>query len=155
MILFKSGLTAEEKEISRRLSLSSIELQMTGYKAGIVNFDTGIVSEKTIWRIAIALTAMANTASEEEGYLLIGVADNKEAASNWEKVFNEKSLIYSGHSVLGISREAVKYFHGVDRYYNKIGELLEKEPIDNKLKDFILAIMYWLILKESCLLKYL
>lgn len=82
---------------------------------------------------------MANTASEEEGYLLIRVADNKEAASNWEKVFNEKPLIYSGHSVLGISREAVKYFHGVDRYYSKIGELLEKELIDNRLKDFILA----------------
>lgn len=135
----EAGLTPEEKEISHRLLLSSIESQMTEYKAGISNFDTGEINKKTIQRIAIALTAMSNTDSEEEGYILLGIADNREAARNWETAFNEKSLIYSGHHILGVSEEAVKYFHGVDRYYNKIGELLAKEPIDDRLKEFILA----------------
>ncbi len=135
----KPGPSAEEKEISHSLSLSSVESQMTEYKAGISNFDTGEISKKTIRRIAIALTAMSNTNSEEEGYILLGIADNKEAARNWEAAFNEKPLIYGGHHILGISQEAVKYFHGVDKYYNKIGELLAKEPIDNSLKEFVLA----------------
>lgn len=135
----KPGTSAEEKEISHRLSLSSVESQMTEYKAGISNFDTGEINKKTIRRIAIALTAMSNTNSEEEGYILLGIADNKEAARNWEAAFNEKPLIYGGHHILGISQEAVKYFHGVDKYYNQIGELLAKEPIDNSLKEFVLA----------------
>lgn len=135
----KPGTSAEEKEISHRLSLSSVESQMTEYKSGISNFDTGEINKKTIRRIAIALTAMSNTNSEEEGYILLGIADNKEAARNWEAAFNEKPLIYGGHHILGISQEAVKYFHGVDKYYNQIGELLAKEPIDNSLKEFVLA----------------
>ncbi len=42
----KPGTSAEEKEISHRLSLSSVESQMTEYKAGISNFDTGEINKK-------------------------------------------------------------------------------------------------------------
>lgn len=50
-----------------------------------------------------------------------------------------KKLIYGGHHILGITEEVVKYFHGVDSYYNKIGELLAKEPIDTRLKSFVFS----------------
>lgn len=149
----KPVVTPEENDISYRLSLSSIESQMTEYKAGISNFDTGEVNKKTIQRIAIALTAMANTDSKEEGYVLLGIADNRESAKNWESAFNEKVLIYDRHHILGISEEAVKYFHGVDRYYNRIGELLAKEPIDIKLKDFVLENYMQIKFKGKLLIK--
>lgn len=129
----------EEKEIKKRLSKSSIESQMTEYKIGISDFDTGTVKDETIHRIAIALSAMANTKSDEKGYVIIGIANNSTAGKKWQNSYGIKSLICNGHYVTGVNEEAARYFHDVDCYLNSIRKYLTAEPLDIELKEYILS----------------
>lgn len=130
--------TDVEKEIKHRLMLSSVESAMTEFKAGISIFNTGTKDQMTISRIAKTLTAMANTESSEKGLVIIGIANDRNAMNDWEKVYNQKALEYDNHYVLGVNAEASRYYHGVDNYLREVSRSLQKEPIDSELKEYIL-----------------
>lgn len=61
---------------------------------------------------------MANTdcTYQKEGYVIIGVADNDKASSDWTAIYHETPLAYGAHRVVGIANEAVVHFGDVDKY---------------------------------------
>lgn len=129
-----------EVEIDKRLSYSKIELQMTEFKIGISTFTKNKINRNCISDIAKTLVAMANTNNtKEEGYVVVGIANNKEAFDQWYGVFKQQPVIVNQHYVPGIDAEAKKLFSDVDEYARAITKVVKSEPISSKLKDFVLA----------------
>lgn len=128
-------------EIDKRLSYSRIESQMTEFKIGISNFEYNEVNSKIMHDIAKTLVAMSNTTNtkDEEGFVIIGIADSKESYDSWYSVYGEQALIVSQHYIPGVSCEAAKLYGNTDTYYRMLRKLIEKEEISDKLKEFILA----------------
>ena len=125
-----------EEDIDKRLSYSKI---------GISDFASDSINYKCIHKIAMTLVAMANTNNtrDKTGYVLIGIADNKEAYDNWYSRFKEPSVVINQHYVPGITCEAGKLFGKTgtgssDRYVKVLRKAIESEPVSQKLKDYIL-----------------
>lgn len=128
-----------ENEISKRLDYSIIESQMTEFKIGISNFRDKDINNKCIHQIAKTLVAMANTGNEKElGYVIIGIADSEESFKEWYKVFKESPVLKNRHYISGVAPEAKKLFGSTDKYLSALRKLMSTEPINNKLKDYIL-----------------
>lgn len=135
-----------EEDIDRRLSYSKIEMQMTEFKIGISDFGSDSINYDCIHKIAKTLVAMANTdnAMDKTGYVLIGIADSKEAYDNWYTKFKEQSIVINQHYVPGITCEARKLFSKTDtassdRYTRVLRKAINAEPINQKLKDYVLG----------------
>lgn len=131
--------TKEEKQIERRLCRSSVESQMTEYKAGLSEFGTGKRNSRTFYRIAKALSAMANTKSKEPGWVILGVADTMEDGRDWEREYGADALICGNHYITGVEHEANKYFGGLDGYLKYIGDQMSKQALDDTLIEYVLA----------------
>ncbi len=128
-----------QDEIDKRLGYSKIERQMTEFKVGISDFSSTSVNMNVIHDIAKTLVAMANTTSaKEEGLVVLGVADSKEAYDSWYSTYKEQALINNQHYIPGITKEAEKLCGSTDSYYRRIRKLLDTEPISEKLKEYIL-----------------
>jgi Protein of unknown function DUF262. len=138
--------TELQNEIDKRLSYSRLESQMTEFKIGISNFASDAINYKCISKIAKTLVAMANTPNEkyEIGYVIIGVANSKEDYDNWNSVYQTPSLIVNQHYIPGIACEAKKMYGktqtiNADAYMRELRKAISKEPINKKLKDYILG----------------
>lgn len=125
--------------LDRRLNYSKIEMQMTEYKIGIIDFESGKVNLDCVHQIARTLVAMANTRNRDEiGYVLVGIADNRESYQNWYDVYSEQAAIINQHYVPGITSEARRAYGGSDIYLRNFRQMLSREPISQKLKECIL-----------------
>lgn len=123
------------------LSLSNIESQMVEFKIGISYFENGEINDKEIVKICKTLVAMANTncTYQKEGYVIIGVANNKQSCKNWKEVYNEMPMSYGNHKIVGITKEAITHFVDVDTYTRRFADLIKDKPITESLKTFILS----------------
>lgn len=127
------------KDIDKRLSYSKIERQMTEFKIGISDFTSNIINMNVIHDIAKTLVAMSNcNNAKEEGMVIIGIANSKQAYDDWHAVFNEQAVINNQHYVPGVTKEAEKLCGDTDKYYRELRKLIADEPISSKLKEYIL-----------------
>lgn len=131
--------TIEEVEIKHRLSLSDFESAMIEFKRGILKLKTKSTDKKFVNHIGQTLVAMANSPVKKEGYLILGIADNEQAALEWEQEYKKTSLKYGNHYVVGIEDEAISKYKKVDSYQRAIVDLLKNEPISPELKQYILS----------------
>lgn len=131
--------TAIEKEIKQRLSLSDIELAMTEFKIGILKFASGNINYHCIKKIARTLVGMANSPVDQEGYVIIGVANDEESMQNWESTYGKKSIMYGKHFVVGIEEEALRKYHNIDSYVQALKDIFKNEPISEPLKQYVLS----------------
>lgn len=128
-----------QKEIDKRLSYSKIERQLTEFKVCISNFNSQSINMNTIKDISKALVGMSNISdANEEGIVIVGIADSSSAYKEWYKIFKEQAVIINQHYVPGISSEAKKLCGNTDAYYRRLRKLIECEPISDKLKTYIL-----------------
>lgn len=132
-------------DIKKRLNYSKIEQQMTEFKIGISDFSSSEINMDCIHRIARTLVAMANTNNgrDKEGFIIIGIANNRESYISWYNEYKEYANISNQHYIPGITCEASKLFHKTttnnsDEYLKTIRKLLSVEPISNKLKNYVL-----------------
>lgn len=127
--------------VKKLLSFSKIEQQMVEFKIGITFFDSGKVNSEVISKIAKTLVAMSNTKCDiaDSGYVIIGIADNSQSCNDWESYYHEKPIVFGSHQIVGITREALTHFNGIDGYGRAIVNLLKKEPINDELKQYILS----------------
>ena len=127
-------------EIDRRLGYSKVERQMTEFKIGVSNFTSSKVNKSVIHDVAKTLVAMSNTtnATNEMGFVIVGVADSKQAYDNWHSVFGDQAIMCNHHYVPGVTREACKLYTNTDQYYRALRQLIENEPISDKLKQYVL-----------------
>ena len=133
--------TSDEKLIEKLLSLSSCESQMVEFKIGLLDFENQNWNNNEIKKIGKTLVAMSNTDCnyQKDGYVIIGVANNKDSAMDWESVYNKKSIKYGKHYVVGIESEATKKYSDIDEYIRIFTEKISKQPIDETVKKHVLS----------------
>ena len=133
--------TNDDKLLEKLLSLSSIESQMVEFKIGITFFENGKINKNDITRIWKTLVAMANTkcTTQQEGYVIIGVANNKQSYENWKRIYNESAVIFNKHRIVGITGEATANFTDEDKYESRLTELIRDSKISEPLKEYILS----------------
>jgi hypothetical protein len=128
-----------EKEIDKRLSYSKIESQLTEFKIGVSIHSSNKICSQCIHKIAKTLVAMANISNAKElGMVIVGIADSNEAYKDWKANYNGTADIISNHYVTGIEDEAKKLTGSTDNLYRQIRQCIDKEPITDKLKNYVL-----------------
>lgn len=129
-----------EREIDERLGYSKIESQMTEFKIGVSNFGLNTINDDCIDKISRTLVAMANTNNKkEEGYVIIGIANDKKSYDNWYNHYKQQAIIINQHYVPGIISEAKRLFKNSDNYIRELRKRISEQPISPKLKDYILS----------------
>ena len=132
-------ITPMESIIKQRLSMSNIELSMTEFKIGIIDFSSHQINVSCIEKIAQTLVAMANTPSPETGYVFVGVADDKSSSDDWVSNYNQQPLLFGKHYVVGIESEALCKYHNLDHYMQAIKDKFKALNISEPLKQYILS----------------
>ena len=94
-------------------------------------------NDSLIEKIAKTLVAMANT-SKEQGYVIIGVSDTKEAANEFDKNYGTVSNMRGDRYINGVEAEASKNSLTLDRYILQLKQRLEKSGMSASLKDYVL-----------------
>lgn len=131
--------TEDEEKVRALLSLSSVESQLVEFKIGITYFETGKLNEDELQRIYQTLVAMANTASgNEEGYVIIGVANSSKSCSAWKSVYKTTPSTFGSHKVVGVTDEAVRCFGSEDGYVQRMRQLISNSLISEPLKSYVL-----------------
>ncbi|TVP14914.1 DUF262 domain-containing protein [Shewanella sp. KCT] len=87
-------------------------------------------------KIVKTLTAMANSHAGEN-YVILGVADSKEDALKHEKKYGIAPRSYGDFYITGIGSEAQQHHKDIDAYQQKLQQVLESQPIDEKTKRLI------------------
>lgn len=131
---------AEVELLEKLLSASSIESQMVECKIGCVWFNTGKINEKAVTSICRTLVAMANTKSTEDcGYVLVGIADNKKSYYDWKAVYEQNALVYGKWYVVGIDRPSVACYHGLDELVRIVCDRIREQSMEQCVKEYVLS----------------
>ena len=128
-----------ETQMVKFLEMASAETQMFDLKLGITDLQNGSLSESCIAKIVRTLAAMCNTHPGEHGYILLGVPDNDDAATQAEAKYGIHLEECKTYKILGIKAEAEKYYGNIDHYLRVIKECIEKQPITEEFKTEILS----------------
>lgn len=121
------------------LMQSSTEQTLYDFKVGVhtLNEAEDELDKETFSKIIKTLTSMANTFPNSVGYCLLGVADNKNTAERYKKIYGNDYVSYSTFHITGIESEAKRFYGDIDKYFTKIVQLIKTEPISDRDKDNI------------------
>lgn len=141
------------EKLENILIQSSIEQQMFDFKIGLYNLVEEVqYNDKCLKKIVKTLTAMANTKPGEKGYVFLGIADNVNDSDLYKKIYFSESIQFNDFYITGIKHEATKSSVTLDNYWCKIREVINKEPIDDSTKSYILRNMKQINYKDKCLI---
>ncbi|EPA1791281.1 DUF262 domain-containing protein [Escherichia coli] len=96
------------------------------------DFNSALLS-----KVVKTLTAMANSHAGEN-YIVVGVADNHRDAEKYCEKYKSKTRKCGEFYITGINHEADANITNIDRYQQKIKQLIEREPINDTTKRLIL-----------------
>lgn len=92
--------------------LSSSQTENTNYdfKIGFHHLEgKGDFNHALLKKVVKTLTAMINQGPESVGYIVVGIADDKEDAKRYETHYGKQARQYKGFFVTGVQDEASKY----------------------------------------------
>lgn len=142
-----------EQELDKMLSSYGAEQQMYDFKLGLTNLENGQRNSVCISKIVKTLTAMVNTHPEKTATVLLGVANDLNAAQSHKDHYGVTWVEYKRCYVTGVESEIKKYWkNDPDAYKGFIRSVVEKEPIREEYKDQILKDMHMIEYKEKMLL---
>lgn len=125
-------------EFETILKQSQIEQGCFDFKIGFCDLKSGEFNEKAFKKCIKTLTAMANKGTGSVGYVIAGVADKKEDAECIkQKDKKYEALIREDYYITGLNYDIDALNLSADRYFQKLIQILEKEPIENKYKSYI------------------
>ena len=112
---------------------------MTEFKIGLSRFNSKKFHAETLMKVSRTLVAMANVSEpNEEGLIIVGVADTFDSYKKWKNEYNACGFICSQHCITGIEDEAKKMFAGTDNYIREVRKKILAQPISSKLKEYVL-----------------
>lgn len=124
------------------LMQSKIEQQQFDFKMGLHSLNEGAVfNVKCIKKIVKTLTAIANLGKSMKGYVIVGIADKESDSETFERLNISKAIKFNGFFITGIQNEISKRYKNMDEYFTKVKQFIEKEPIDEYTKSYILRKM--------------
>lgn len=119
------------------LNQSRTENVCYDFKIGLHHLKgSGELNQNLFSKIIKTLTAMCNSHTGDN-YVVIGVADDGQAANVHNQRYSSKAKKYESFYVTGVGDEAIKYYGTLDNYQQKIRQLIEKEPINEETKRII------------------
>ncbi|MCI9076635.1 MAG: DUF262 domain-containing protein [Dorea sp.] len=125
-------------EFETILRQSRIEQVCFDFKIGFCDLRTGVFNEESFKKCIRTLTAMANKGRSSIGYVIAGVADKEEDAQKLEEKNAEyKSILKDGYYITGLNYDIEALKMPADRYFQKLIQILDKEPIDDEYKSYI------------------
>lgn len=125
-------------EMETILKQSEIEQSSFDFKLGLYNMDEKTYNTKVLDKCIKTLTAMANRGKKKIGYIVIGVADNVSDALKLENINAKyKAIKVNDHFVTGINFDIDMSEMTPDRYFQRIVQLIDKQPIDEEYKSYI------------------
>lgn len=92
--------------------LSSSQTENTNYdfKIGLHSLEgSGDFNLKLLRKVVKTLSAMVNQGPESVGYVIIGVADDKDDAKRFESFYGKTPRLYKNFYITGVQEEALKY----------------------------------------------
>lgn len=121
------------------LMQSATEQTLYDFKAGLhpLSDNSTEFNKKSFSKIIKTLTSMANTYKNAVGYCILGVIDNESTAKRFEKIYDSDYISYSSFYINGINDEASKYHGDIDKYFTKLTQLINNEPLNDRDKDNI------------------
>lgn len=125
-------------ELETILKQSQIEQTCFDFKIGFCSMDTGIFNDGTFKKCIKTLTAMANKGKNSVGYVIAGVADKKEDADKLVKIDACYDCIkQENYYITGLNYDIDCLKTSADRYFQKLVQILGKEPISDEYKSYI------------------
>lgn len=125
-------------EFETILRQSRIEQVCFDFKIGFCDLKTGAFNEESFKKCIRTLTAMANKGHSSIGYVIAGVADKEGDAQKLEEKNTEyKPILKDGYYITGLNYDIETLKMPADRYFQKLIQILEKEPIDDEYKSYI------------------
>lgn len=125
-------------ELETILKQSEIEQSSFDFKIGFYGLSTGEFNSQVLNKSIKTLTAMANRGPDTIGYVIIGVADNEADAIQLAQIDAKYTPIKkNGHFITGIDFDIDKSGLSADRFYQKIIQMIDQQPIDNIYKTYI------------------
>lgn len=131
---FSNGYT----RLRNLLSSSITENTNYDFKIGFHRLEgNGDYDPNVIRKVVKTLTAMVNQDPGSVGYVVIGVADDKEDANRYESFYHTKPELYKNFFVTGVQDEATKY-KSHDHYAKFIKDQVQSlTEIDDAFKSMI------------------
>jgi len=125
-------------EFETILKQSRIEQGCFDFKIGFCDLKTGEFNEKAFQKCIKTLTAMANKGTGSVGYVIAGVADKKEDAKCIEEKNGKyKTIVKEDYYITGLNYDIDILKISADRYFQRLIQIIEKEPIEEKYKSYI------------------
>ncbi len=125
-------------EFETILRQSRIEQVCFDFKIGFCDLKTGVFNEESFKKCIRTLTAMANKGHSSIGYVIAGVADKEGDAKKLEEKSTEyKPILKDGYYITGLNYDIETLKMPADRYFQKLIQILEQEPIDDEYKSYI------------------
>lgn len=127
-------------QIDSLLRRSSIEGGQYDFKIGFHDLKTGQFNEELVKKCVEILTAEVNLGPKTKGYILVGVADNKNAADYWKNTYGDDYLKLEGMNffVVGLNKEIAAHYKSGDDYLRKIKQIINTCKVSEEVKKYIL-----------------
>lgn len=127
-------------QIDNLLRKSSIEGGQYDFKIGFHDLKTGQFNEELVKKCIEILTAEVNLGPNTKGYILVGIADNKNAAEFWKSTYGDDYLKLEGMNfcVVGLNKEIAKHYKSGDDYLRRIKQIINSCRVAEEVKKYIL-----------------
>lgn len=127
-------------QIDSLLHKSSIEGSQYDFKIGFHDLSSRQFNEELVKKCVEILTAEVNLGPKTKGYILAGIADNKNAADYWKSTYGEEYLRMEGMSffVVGLNKEIATYYKSGDEFIRKIKQVINTCKVSDEVKKYIL-----------------
>lgn len=125
-------------ELETILKQSEIEQASFDFKLGFYNLSSRDFNQNAFDKSIKTLTAMANRGPNTIGYVIVGIADKEDDARQLEEI-NAKytALKKDNHLITGVDFDIDMSDLPADRYFQKIIQLIDRQPLDDIYKTFI------------------
>lgn len=132
----------DSKDLIAHLCASSAtetETTMLEFKISTINFRNGNIRKNVIDRIVQTFTAINNLKSNKTGFIVVGVADSKDSAVDYDKNFSSGYSENNGYWVTGLKHEIAKFCDkDNDMYLRNFKNKIYQQPISDVIKEHLI-----------------
>ena len=129
------------------MRLSIIEGTQYDFKAGFHNFSDSAFNKELVKKCVKILTAAANKGPQVTGYVIVGICESEETFKQFKSFYGTKKgerYQNTDFYITGIDEEVKRFFGGsADKFQNAVIDIINKEPIEEDVKRYILTHMWF------------
>lgn len=115
------------------------ETTMLEFKISTLNFKNGNIRKNVIDSIVQTFTAINNLKSNKTGFIVIGVADSKSSAIDYDKHFSSGYSTNGGYWITGLKNEIDKFCNkDNDSYLRDFKNKIYKQPVSDVVKEHLI-----------------